>query len=141
MNQSLSYSSSCISEFFDAREYGTDPDADSDEDSEEGETGISDSEDETDEDNQVSQSVALHMVIFYSTTYFFAAVRRGQLLLPRSGLWCQGCDRRGRLADAACRSGVRDTLQETTGRCWQGRQGRIALFTPLRRFQANQDDW
>ena len=64
MNHSLSYSSSCISDFFDAREYSTDHDGDlansdtDEEDTEEeegGETGASDDDTEDDtEDDQVS---------------------------------------------------------------------------------------
>ncbi len=65
MNHSLSYSSSCISEFFDAREYGTDvetdtddDDEDEDDDEEEGETGASDSE-ESGDDDQVRLSLPI----------------------------------------------------------------------------------
>ena len=87
MNHSLSYSSSCISEFFDAREYGTDPDdADSDEDSEEeGETGASDSEDDS-EDDQVRKSFhwqlapCLHSV--RHRNHLNLDIRGGQLFLP-----------------------------------------------------------
>lgn len=48
MNQSLSYSSSCISEFFDAKEYATDDQESSTDD----ETGASDTE-STSDDEQV----------------------------------------------------------------------------------------
>ncbi len=58
MNHSLSYSSSCISEFFDAREYSTGNHADTDSSDEDsaGESGEDeeDDDDETEDDDQVS---------------------------------------------------------------------------------------
>ena len=62
MNHSLSYSSSCISEFFDAREYGTDVETDTDDDDdedddEEGETGASDSEESGDDDQVIKATL------------------------------------------------------------------------------------
>ncbi len=50
MNHSLSYSSSCISEFFDAREYTDHQEAEFSDDSSEDEVGASDSESTTDDD-------------------------------------------------------------------------------------------
>ena len=53
MNHSLSYSSSCISEFFDAREYATDADPDSEYSSDDDDDSTGSDAGSTSDDDQV----------------------------------------------------------------------------------------